>query len=251
MMAGMTTVEERLQKIIARAGVASRRRAEDLIRAGHVTVNGRVTTELGTKADPERDSIKVGGKLLRLPQEKLYLMLNKPPRCVATMSDPEGRRTLRDFVGTVGGRVFPIGRLDYHAEGLLLLTTDGELAQALLQASGLRQTYWLKVKGVLGAGDLANLQHKTGARLRPLKSGNNPWYEASFTGARRDLLRKKLAQMEHPVEKLKRVGLANLELGNLAPGEYRFLAPEEVAALRRAIARERKPKGKQPPRNEG
>jgi 23S rRNA pseudouridine2605 synthase len=230
-------MEERLQKLIARAGITSRRRAEQLMEAGEVTVNGRVVTELGSKADPERDRIKVSGRVLRFPEEKTYIVLNKPAGCVATMSDPEGRPTLRNYLHGVPGRVFPVGRLDFHTEGLLLLTTDGDLANGILRGGGhLPQTYWLKVKAPLGPKEIAELGAKTGLRLRMLKSGPNPWYEVKLTEARRDTLRNALFRMGHPVEKLKRVGLANLELGKLASGEYRALNAGEVALLRRAVA---------------
>lgn len=230
-------MDERLQKLIARAGIASRRTAEKLILAGEVTVNGKIVTELGSKADPERDTIKVSGRLVRFPEQKTYLLLNKPSGCVATMSDPEGRRTVRDLVRGVPGHVFPVGRLEYHAEGLLLLTSDGELADRLMRGSHLPQTYWLKVKGALSVAELRDLAAKTGARLRIVKPGPNPWYEASITEARRDALRNGLFRMGHPVERIRRVRLANLELGKLAPGEYRHLTVGEVAALARAAAK--------------
>lgn len=207
------------------------------MRAGQVTVNGAVITELGTKADPERDRIKVRGKLLRFPESSTYLVLNKPAGVVSTMSDPEGRKTLRDFVHGARGHVYPVGRLDYHAEGLLLLTNDGVLANAVLQAAALPQAYWLKVKGALSHEELRQVGREAGARLRQVKSGPNPWYEATLTDARRDLLRNCLFRAGHPVEKLKRIRLGNLELGGLAPGEYRYLAAEEVAGLSRVLTR--------------
>jgi 23S rRNA pseudouridine2605 synthase len=230
------TLEERLQKLIARAGIASRRTAEKLILAGEVTVNGKVVAELGSKADPERDSIKVSGRLLRFPEEKTYLLLNKPSGCVSTMNDPEGRRTVRDLLRGIRGHVFPVGRLEYHSEGLLLLTSDGELADRLMRGS-LPQVYWLKVKGKLSIAELQDVAAKTGARLRLVKPGPNPWYEASVTEARRDALRNGLFRIDHPVEKLRRVRLANLELGKLAPAEYRQLTAGEVAALVRAASK--------------
>lgn len=227
---------ERLQKILARAGVASRRHAEELIRAGAVTVNGRVVTELGTKADPERDHIKVGGRRIRLPERHVYLALHKPAGCVATMSDPEGRPSLRELLRGGAGRVFPVGRLDYHAAGLLLLTSDGELAARLLAAADrLPQTWWLKVKGTLPPEARTQVERAAGVALRLLsRSAPNPWYEARFAGARRDRLRQALARAGHPVEKLKRVGVDGVELGALPPGRYRELEPAEVARLARA-----------------
>src|SRR5271168_3961060 len=124
-------MEERLQKIIARAGLASRRRAEEMIASGMVTVNGKVITEMGTKADPAKDHIKVGGKLLHIESENIYVLLNKPPEVVSTMSDPEGRTSLRDLLHGIPGRVFPVGRLEYHAAGLVLLTNDGNLTNRI------------------------------------------------------------------------------------------------------------------------
>jgi 23S rRNA pseudouridine2605 synthase len=235
------SVQERLQKLISRAGVASRRHAEQLIVSGQVTVNGAVVTELGSKADAETDHIKVGGKLLRFSQARIYLVLHKPAGCVATMSDPEGRQSLGDFLHGVPGRVFPAGRLDFHSEGLLLLTNDGDLVNRLLKVSGhLQQVYWIKVKGPLSADVLRQVQNAVGARLVPLKSRSdapNPWYEATVTEAKSDALRQSLARLGHHVEKLRRVKLAELELGAAEAGKYRMLNEGEVAGLIRAVAR--------------
>ncbi len=228
---------ERLQKTISRAGIASRRHAEQLIVSGLVEVNGRLVTELGAKADPERDVIKVAGKILRFPQRKLYLAVHKPDGCVSAMTDPAGRKTLQDCVRGVAGRVFPIGRLAYHASGLILLTNDGELTNRLLEASrrGLEQTYWLKLAAPLAEDERRDIVARTGARIRLLRSAPKPWYEIKLTEPRRDLLRKRLLKLGHAVEKVKRMGIANLELGRLAAGEYRFLEAREVEQLNRAI----------------
>ncbi len=236
---------ERLQKIIARAGIASRRHAEQLILSGQVKVNGKAVTELGTKADPERDRIEAAGKLVRFPDSKTYLVLHKPPQVVSTMADPEGRKTLRNFLEGVPGRVFPVGRLDYAAAGLVLLTNDGELANRVLKAAAwLPQTYWVKVKGRIAVDELRRVGQRLGAQVRPLHSPHapgapaaNPWYEITLSEPRRDLLRRALFALGHPVEKMKRVKLANLELAGLREGRYRFLEPEEVAALERRLAR--------------
>jgi 23S rRNA pseudouridine2605 synthase len=227
-------MEERLQKIIARAGVASRRRAEQLITSGLVTVNGRTVTELGSKADASRDHIKVTGKLLRAPKELVYVVLNKPPEVVSTMEDPEGRRSLRDFVRGISERVFPVGRLEYHTSGLLLLTNDGELANLVLKSHHLPQTYHVKIKSLLMTAEIEQLARSTGARISRLRSGTAPWYEATLSEARRDALRNRLFQSGHPVEKMKRVRLATLDLGSLAPGDHRALSASEVSALKRA-----------------
>ena len=229
-------MEERLQKIIARAGIASRRRAEEMITSGLVTVNGRVVTELGTKADAARDHIKVAGKLLQPEAEHVYLLLHKPPEVVSTMSDPEGRRSLREFLHGVSERVFPVGRLEYHAAGLVLLTNDGELANKVLQARQLPQTYHLKLKSLLTFEEIESLARSTGARISRLRGRNSPWYEVTLTEARRDVLRDKLFRGGHPVEKMKRVRIANLVLGSLAPGRHRALSAGEVAALHRAVS---------------
>jgi 23S rRNA pseudouridine2605 synthase len=238
-------MEERLQKIIARAGIASRRRAEEMIASGLVTVNGRVITELGTKADATRDHIKVVGKLLRPEAECVYLILHKPPEVVSTMSDPEGRRSLREFLHGVSERVFPVGRLEYHAAGLVLLTNNGDLANRILQAHRLPQTYQLKLKSLLTFEEIERLARSTGARISRLRGKDAPWYDVTLTEARRDALRNRLFQTGHPVEKMKRVWIANLELGSLAPGRHRALSAAEVAALGRAVSQSTiSPKGK-------
>jgi 23S rRNA pseudouridine2605 synthase len=226
---------ERLQKIIARAGVASRRHAEELISSGHVTVNGRLVTELGSKADESRDHIKVSGKLLRPEAERVYLLLNKPPEVVSTMSDPEGRRSLRDLLHGVSERVFPVGRLEYHASGLVFLTNDGELANRILQSHKLPQSYLLKLKSLLTFAEIETLTRLTGARITRLRGKDSPWYEVTLSESRRDALRNKLFQTGHPVEKMKRTQIANLALESLAPGHHRALSPAEVSSLSRAV----------------
>lgn len=229
-------MEERLQKIIARAGVASRRHAEQMITSGLVTVNGATVTELGSKADESRDHIKVAGKLLRPPKERVYLLLHKPTEVVSTMSDPEGRSSLNDLLYGVSERVFPVGRLEYHAAGLVFLTNDGDLANQLLRAHRLKQTYHIKVKDLLTFAEIESLGRATGAHIERLKGKESPWYVVTLTEARRDALRDKLFQSGHPVEKIRRLGIANLELGGLASGSHRPLTSVELAAFRRAIA---------------
>jgi 23S rRNA pseudouridine2605 synthase len=244
-------MQERLQKIIARAGIASRRHAEELIQSGLVTVNGQIVTELGSKADESTDHIKVSGKLLRPQGERVYVVLNKPSEVVSTMSDPEGRRSLQDLLHGVSVRVFPVGRLEYHSTGLVFLTNDGELANRLLKAHHLKQSYLLKLKSLLTFEEIEQLSRATGARISRLRGKESPWYEVTLSEARRDALRNKLFRTGHPVEKIKRIQLANLELGSLEPGGHRTLSSEEVASLSRAIegklapaaggARKRKP----------
>ncbi len=225
-------MEERLQKIIARAGVASRRHAEEMISSGLVTVNGRVVTELGTKADASRDHIKVAGKLLRLQQEHIYLVFHKPPEVVSTLSDPEGRRSVKDFLHGVPARVFPVGRLEYHTSGLLLLTNDGDLANRVLRAHDIPQRYLMKLKTLLTFAEIENISRSTGARIERMRGKESPWYEVEISEARRDLLRNRLFQSGNAVEKMKRVRVGGLELGHLAPGQYRqILAPQAAEIL--------------------
>ncbi|MGH9689802.1 MAG: pseudouridine synthase [Candidatus Acidiferrales bacterium] len=226
---------ERLQKIIARAGIASRRHAEELIASGLVTVNGRVVTELGSKADEARDHIKVSGKLLHPESERVYLLFHKPPDVVSTMSDPEGRRSIRDFLHGVSERVFPVGRLEYHATGLVLLTNDGELANRVLQSHRLPQTYHVKLKSLLTFAEIESLARATGARISRLRGKESPWYEVALSEARRDGLRNRLFQTGHPVEKMKRIAIGNLNLESLPPGRHRPISSAEVAALSRAL----------------
>ena len=234
---------ERLQKIIARAGIASRRHAEELIRSGQVRVNGVVVTELGVKADPEHDRIEAAGKVAQISKARVYVLLHKPPQIVSTLADPEGRRTLRNLLVGVSERVFPVGRLDYAASGVVFLTSDGELASRMLKASPhLQQTYWIKVKGRLSETQLKSLASALRGKIFPLRAPHsagknppNPWYEVEFSGVRRDLLRRNLLAMGHRVEKMKRTKLASLEIETVAEGQYRRLDPREVAKLVRAI----------------
>jgi 23S rRNA pseudouridine2605 synthase len=238
---------ERLQKIMAWAGVASRRKSEELITAGRVTVNGQPVSELGTKADPERDHIRVDGKLLHGSERKLYLLLNKPRGYVTTVSDPEGRPTVMHLLRDLGTRVYPVGRLDYASEGLLLLTNDGELAQKLTRAaSHVAKTYLVKVSGRPSIESISRLREgvvlrgerpgerpiKTApARITIAREAENPWYEVTLTEGRNRQIRRMFEQVGHRVEKIKRVRYGPLEL-DVPPGEYRHLTPEEVERLR-------------------
>jgi len=234
---------ERLQKIIARAGIASRRHAEELIRSGQVRVNGVVVTELGTKADPEHDRIEAAGKVAQVSQEHVYVLLNKPPEIVSTLADPEGRRTLRNLLVGISQRVFPVGRLDYAASGAVLLTNDGDLASRMLKASPfLPQTFWIKVKGRLSEAQIESLASALRGTVLPLRAAHsagknplNPWYEVQLAGARRDVLRTNLLKMGHRVEKMKRVKLGSLDIDTVPEGQYRRLEPAEVKKLANAV----------------
>jgi 23S rRNA pseudouridine2605 synthase len=234
---------ERLQKIIARAGIASRRHAEELIRSGQVRVNGVVVTELGAKADPEHDRVEAAGKVAHVSEDHVYVLLNKPPEIVSTLADPEGRRTLRNLLVGISQRVFPVGRLDYSASGAVFLTNDGELAAKMLKASHiLPQTYWIKVQGRLNEAELKSLATAFRGKIFPLRAPHsagknppNPWYEVQIAGVRRDLLRRNLLTMGHRIEKMRRVKVASLDVDTVPEGQYRRLDPVEVAKLARAV----------------
>ncbi len=238
-------MQERLQKIIARAGLASRRHAEQLIVSGQVRVNGQVVTELGTKADSGKDRIEVAGRLIQSEERKVYLLLHKPPEVVSTMADPEGRKTLRHCLRGLPERVYPVGRLDYDASGLVFLTNDGDLAAEMLRAWGnLLQSYHVKVKGKLPSTLMSDITAQTGAVVKPIRQPDatrghalNFWYEVTLPEARRDLLRRILFSRLHPVEKLKRIAIGPLMLEGLAQGRYRPLTAGELDVLRRALRR--------------
>lgn len=236
--------EERLQKILAHAGVASRRKAEALITAGAVTVNGTTVTELGAKADPEIDHIKVNGKRIKPPQRLVYLAMNKPKNCVTTMEDPQGRPTVMDLVRGVKERIYPVGRLDYQSEGLLLLTNDGEFANRITSASHhVAKTYLVKVKGHLTleqeeefrAGVPIIGRRTAPAGLKLIKEGENPWYQVRLIEGRQNQIRLMFKHFGHLVEKLKRVQIGFLKLGPIRPGEMRSLAPAEIARFRKVL----------------
>lgn len=239
-------MEQRIQKILAQMGVASRRKAEELIAEGRVTVNGK-PAEIGMKADAVRDHIKVDGKILTRIEPKVYLAFNKPRGVVTSLSDPEGRPTLKDFLQRVKYRVFPVGRLDYDSEGLLLITNDGDFAQSLLHpAHEIPKTYVVKIRGMIGDRGLQRLRH--GVRLedgmtQPAKvkrivmeraPGNNQWLEVTIHEGRKRQVRRMLEKVGHDVLKLKRIAVNGLKLGNLKPGEFRPLTAEEIGHLVRA-----------------
>jgi 23S rRNA pseudouridine2605 synthase len=248
-------MQERLQKIMAAAGVASRRKSEELISSGLVTVNGQIVSELGAKADLEHDHIRVNGKLLHGEERKVYLVLNKPKGYVSTVSDPEGRPTVMELVKGVGERLFPVGRLDYLSEGLLLLTNDGALMQRLTRASShVPKTYLVKVSGKPSEEGIQKLRNgimlppeirpgeirarperavKTApAQIMLTRDAENPWYEVVLTEGRNRQIRRMFKQIGHNVEKIKRVRYGSLEL-DVEPGKFRRLSEDEVALLTR------------------
>jgi 23S rRNA pseudouridine2605 synthase len=233
-------MEERLQKLIAQAGVASRRAAEELIKNGEVLVNGNIAT-LGTKADPEKDHIKVRGKLInaRLEKyEKIYLLLNKPVGYITTKSDPEGRKLVTELVGKYRDKVHPVGRLDVNSEGLLLLTNDGQFTQAVAHAAGkVAKIYQVKVKGQPSERQIRQIARgveldgvKTApAEIRQIElSDTNAWYEVTLYEGRNQQIRKMFKSIGHSVLKLKRVAIGFLKHERLATGEMRELTEAEV-----------------------
>ena len=249
--------EERLQKILSQAGVASRRQAEKYITDGRVAVNGSIITELGSKADLERDHIKVDGRLIRAPKHLVYIALHKPNNTVSTVSDPEGRDTVMGFLRGVKERVYPVGRLDYHSEGLLIFTNDGELANAIMSASThLPKTYLAKVTGTLTADQEEKFRRGvplSGRRTMPaglklIREGENPWYEIKLTEGRNQQIRTMFKHFGKLVEKLKRTRIGPLDLGPLKPGEFRRLDEIEIHKLKHAAFRKPSPKQEAPPK---
>ncbi|GIM48265.1 pseudouridine synthase [Collibacillus ludicampi] len=234
---------ERLQKVLAQAGVASRRKCEQLILEGRVTVNGHVVTELGTKADPHMDRIAVDGRPIQR-ERHVYLLLFKPRGVVTTVSDPQGRKTVLDLIEGVKERIFPVGRLDIDTSGLLLLTNDGMLTNALLHPSRkIYKTYRAQVEGFvsdeailkLSRGVLLEDGMTAPARVKRLKeSGGQTLLEITIHEGRNRQVRRMCEAVGHPVRTLRRVKFAFLTLGHLKPGEYRHLTKEEVRKLMQA-----------------
>jgi 23S rRNA pseudouridine2605 synthase len=236
---------DRLQKILAAAGVASRRKAEQLISTGRVAVNGKTVTELGTKADPATDTITVDGKPLQSAERFVYFLLNKPKGYVTTVSDPEGRPTVMQLLGNVRERVYPVGRLDYASEGLLLLTNDGDLAQQLTKAaSHVPKTYQVKINGQPNEQAIERLRNgvtitldddrrvKTSpAKIRLLENTPNPWYEVILIEGRNRQIRRMFQSVGFLVEKIKRVQLGPVIL-DVGPGKFRPLTKSEVYQLK-------------------
>ncbi|MFD2168834.1 pseudouridine synthase [Tumebacillus lipolyticus] len=230
---------ERLQKVLAQAGVASRRKCEEIITAGQVKVNGVVVTELGTKVDPTRDRIEVNGVPIGA-EEKIYIMLNKPIGVVSTASDPQGRKTVVDIVGAKE-RIYPVGRLDLDTSGLLLMTNDGDLANAMMHPRHeIEKTYRAWVKGVVSgerAKQLASgVELEDGqtapAKVRIMERGaDESLIEVTIHEGRNRQVRRMLEAIGHPVKSLHRMQVAFLKLGRLRYGEMRNLTPLEVERL--------------------
>jgi 23S rRNA pseudouridine2605 synthase len=271
---GPAPTGDRLQKILAQAGIASRRKAEEIILEGRVQVNGQTVTELGTRAELSRDHIRVDGKLLHGREEQRYYMVNKPRGYVTTLSDPEKRPTVMELMKPKKGphgevvRLYPVGRLDYLSEGLLLMTNDGELANQLSKAAaGVEKTYLVKVSGVPTPEGIDQLRRgimidrgrlnevRSGrrdrvitapAKIEQVRGGDNPWFELTLTEGRNRQIRKMFEEIGNHVEKIRRIGYGALRL-DVPPGGLRELTAGEVTALGRA-ARGQKvvPKAKTP-----
>ena len=253
-------MEERLQKILARAGFASRRGGEQLMLEGRVSVNGKIVRELGTKADLESDDVRVDGVRVKAPQAPVYLVLNKPRGVVATRKDPEGRPTVMALVPPVAG-LFPVGRLDVTTEGLILLTNDGAFAERVSHPRyEVPRVYHAKVhrvpdpetldrlkRGVRVDGDFMHVD-----RARVIQAENNAWVELTLHEGKQHEVKRLLEAVGHPVSKLRRVAFGPVTTKGLDPGQFRALTPDEIAGLRkgeggRAPAMRRIPRRRKPP----
>ena len=254
-------MEQRLQKLIAAAGIASRRHAEELISSGRVTVNGKIVDALGAKADPETDHIKVNGRLINpllLPREKVYVLLNKPRGYLSSLSDPKGRPLVTNLVPGALGRLHPVGRLDFNTEGLLLLTNDGDFTNYVTSAgNNIPKVYRVKVKGIPSENAIKRLRsgirlddgHRTApAEIRHLeKTKTNAWFEVTLHEGHNQQIRRMFDAVGHSVLKLSRICIGPIGDSKLKPGEWRLLKPGEVRKFYRAGASAGKAK---PPRRE-
>lgn len=242
-------MEVRLQKVIAASGLASRRKAEQLIAEGRVTVNGQVVREQGVRVDPAKDHVKVDGRHLRAVEPYVYIMLNKPKGVVSSLHDPEGRPTIKVLLRGVRLRVFPVGRLDFDTEGLLLLTNNGEMAQALLHPRHhVAKVYLVKVKGVLSDEEIEQLERgvklddgmTAPATIKKIrKAEENSWVEMTIYEGRKHQVKRMFEAVGHPVLKLKRIKFGPLTLLNVEPGEFRYLTDREANNLRNTVKRRR------------
>jgi 23S rRNA pseudouridine2605 synthase len=234
-------MQERLQKLISQAGIASRRAAEELILTGRVTVNGTVVRELGSKADPAGDRIAVDGRPLRLASRRLYILLNKPVGYMTTLDDPEGRPVVTELLKDVAERVYPVGRLDYNTEGLLLLTNDGDWANRLMHPRHeVVKEYHVRVRGKAHQSQIRQLAEGVeldGRKTAPavvtlIKSGeHNDWLSITIHEGRNRQVRRMCEAVSLSVVRLKRVRYGALTVGTLKPGEFRYLSDDEAQTL--------------------
>ena len=237
-------MQERLQKIIANAGITSRRSAEKLIDSGKVSLNGKVITNLGVKADPSKDKIRINGKLLSHSEPKLYILLNKPSGYITSLKDPEGRPTVMDLLKKIRQRVYPVGRLDYDTEGLLIITNDGRFANTLMHPRyKVLKTYLVKIKGQISEKSMKHLTegvHINGRKAAPIaikKKGlreKNSWIEITLQEGRNRQIKRMLEILGYRVIKLKRTSYGSLNLKGVPLGAYRFLTRFEVAQMKKA-----------------
>jgi 23S rRNA pseudouridine2605 synthase len=235
----------RLQKVIARSGIVARRKAEALIQQGLVTVNGETVMTLGTKVDPMLDHIKVNGRHLKPQPPDMFLMLHKPLGYISTLHDPVGRPTIKALVPKPSLRLFPVGRLDYDSEGLLLLTNNGDIAQACLHpAHHVPKTYLVKIKGVLEDQEIQRLRHglmledgpTAPAKVKKAgKAAANSWVEITVWEGRKHQVKRMCEHIGHPVIRLKRIQFGPLNLGTLPPGQTRYLTDKEANDLRHLL----------------
>jgi pseudouridine synthase len=245
-------MQQRLQKVLAQAGIASRRAAEKLIADGRVTLNGETVRMMGTKADPEQDDIRVDGRRLRPPQRTRYILLNKPAGYVTTRSDPQRRPTVIDLVRDVRQYIYPVGRLDYDSEGLLLLTNDGDLAAQLTHPRhGVERTYEVRVAGTPDAETLERLRKGIvldGRRTLPAdvallssRRDREGALRLTIREGRNRQVRRMCEAIGHPVRALRRVRIGPLDDSRLKAGQWRELTPDEVNALRAVLIKPRTP----------
>lgn len=230
----------RLQKFLAEAGIASRREGERLIQAGRVEVNGRISTQLGVRIDPGRDQIRVDGRRVSVSRSRVYYLLNKPKGVITSASDPQGRPTVLELLQGVRERVYPVGRLDWNSEGLLILTNDGDLAYRLTHPRNhVPKVYRVKVKGSINEPDLQALRRgllldgrrTLPARIERISGQANSWLEVTLHEGRRNQIRRMFDRLGHRVQKLKRISIGSVRDRTLRPGEWRRLTPDEVRRL--------------------
>jgi 23S rRNA pseudouridine2605 synthase len=232
---------ERLQKFLAAAGIASRREAERLIQGGHIEVNGHTVTTLGTRIDPGRDTVRIDGRRVRRPEQRVHYLLYKPPGYITSVRDPQGRPTVLQLLRGVHERVFPVGRLDWESEGLLILTNDGDLAHRLTHPAGhVPKVYRVKVKGMIGPGVLRALRRGIfvdgrkclPARATRVSGQSNTWVEVTLYEGRKNQIRRMFDVLGHPVLKLRRIAIGTLRDRDLKPGEFRRITSVELRRLR-------------------
>lgn len=234
-------MQERLNKLLAQAGIASRRRADELIESGMVSVNGEIVTELGAKADPETDNIKFDGKTINeklVKRENIYILLNKPKGFLSSVADPEGRPLVTDLVPKKLGKVYPVGRLDYNTEGLLILTNDGEFTNLVASSKKIPKVYEVKVKGLPNTNAINKLRRgivledgfKTApAEIKDLKpTDKNGWYEVTLYEGHNQQIRKMFDAVGHSVTKLRRIAIGHIKDDKIPVGAYRELEAKEI-----------------------